>query len=34
MTPSSQTALDFWKNGNWQNQQTLQTEIDLMQQER
>ncbi len=34
MTPSSQTALDFWKNSNWQNQSTLETEIDLMQQER
>ncbi len=34
LTPSSQTALDFWKNGNWQNQSTLETEIDLMQKER
>jgi len=34
MTPASQTALDFWKTGNWQNRETLATEIDLMQTER
>jgi type II secretory pathway component GspD/PulD (secretin) len=34
MAPSSQTALDFWKNGTWQNQKTVETEIDLMQSER
>lgn len=34
MTPSSQTALDFWKNGTWQSQPTIETEIDLMKTER
>jgi len=34
LTPSSQTALDFWKNGTWQSQPTIETEIDLMKTER
>jgi type II secretory pathway component GspD/PulD (secretin) len=34
MSPNAQSALDFWRNGSWQNEDTIRTEIDLMQTER
>jgi type II secretory pathway component GspD/PulD (secretin) len=34
MSPSAKNALDFWRNGSWQNEDTIQTEIDLLQSER
>ncbi len=34
MTPSAQTALDFWRNGSWQNEDAIRSEIDLLQTER
>ncbi len=34
MSPSANSALDFWKNGSWQNESTIQDEIDLMRTER
>lgn len=34
MTPSASNALDFWRNGSWQNEDTIQAEIDLMETER
>jgi type II secretory pathway component GspD/PulD (secretin) len=34
MAPSSQSALDFWKDGAWQNKKTIENEIDLMHTER
>ena len=34
MTTAAQDALDFWRNGGWQNEETIQSEIDLLQTER
>lgn len=34
MTPAAKTALDFWRNGSWENEPSIQDEIELMESER